>query len=373
LGRNIVTAKSRVLFSNFHNFPPISFENIKSETNIDYKIYATRSSTGLGQRILDSLWNKLIITLQKLEPKSYEAYNKLKNIIRNLSFSFADSGLDIIAQEKDTIGLAIDIFGLDREDILFSWAPVTSKPVAPYIEGLTMPRILEDAMIIRDTSIFSNWKGTPPDAIGSVQFSKEGKLLTVTNFNRHKVEENTGVDLIYYNHDFNSYVMVQYKKMQVEPERQGNRTRNIIVYRPSGKSYNNEIKQMKDLENRLQPEQTTVLPLQEYRMHTDPFYFKLCLPFHLELAAAELIKGMYFPLDYWQEFLNSPDARGKRDGLRIVYQDSERHINNTLFIDLVKHGWIGSRLHQSSILGELIRNSIEQKRSVTFAASANLS
>src|SRR4030095_12178173 len=141
-------------------------------------IYATRSSTGLGQRILDSLWNKLIITLQKLDPKSYEAYNKIKNIIRNLSFSFADAGLDIIVQEKDTIGLAIDIFGLDREDILFSWAPVTSKPVAPYIEGLTMPRILEDAMIIRDTSIFSNWKGTPPDAIGSVQFSKEGKLLT---------------------------------------------------------------------------------------------------------------------------------------------------------------------------------------------------
>ena len=42
--------------------------------------------------------------------------------------------------------------------------------------------------------------------------------LTIINCNRQKVEETPGVDLVYYNHTFKSFVMVQYKRMKRVPE-----------------------------------------------------------------------------------------------------------------------------------------------------------
>jgi hypothetical protein len=81
--------------------------------------------------------------------------------------------------------------------------------------------------------------------IGSATFSKEGQSLTISNFNRHKVEQNTGVDLVYYHHKFDAYVMIQYKRMKVETLKKGNR----IVYRPLlDESYKKEIEKMKELQ-----------------------------------------------------------------------------------------------------------------------------
>jgi hypothetical protein len=80
---------------------------------------------------------------------------------------------------------------------------------------------------------------------------------------------------------------------------------------------------------------------------------------------------MYFPLDYWEKLISSDKVKGKNGGIRIVYQESDRHINNTLFVELVQHGWIGSKLDDTKFITEIIKESLERKRSVTLARSSD--
>jgi hypothetical protein len=47
-----------------------------------------------------------------------------------------------------------------------------------------------------------------------VEFQQGPRKLTVINVNRSGVEHALGVDLVYYNHEFDSYVLVQYKRMK---------------------------------------------------------------------------------------------------------------------------------------------------------------
>jgi hypothetical protein len=70
--------------------------------------------------------------------------------------------------------------------------------------------------------------------------------------------------------------------------------------------------------------------------------------------------------------LKSPDAKGPKDGIGIASNRMKRHLNNTLFIQLVQGGWIGSRLRNTGILTGLIQACINNDESVLFAYSESL-
>ncbi|MBD1917964.1 MULTISPECIES: hypothetical protein [Cyanophyceae] len=370
LGGAAATARRRVLFSNFIFFnPPIKFTTLNEGVLTNFAENVVKPSDGVAKKLEPELWEALIEAIKKLQPSLVASFCELDNLRNILNSSIQDSGLQVVAQEKDSIGLALDIFGLDREEILFAWSPVsTNNEVAPYLKGLQNTFILEDPMNSRDARFFSNWQEISNDMVGSATFTKEGQNLTISNFNRHKVEQNTGVDLVYYHHRFDAYIMVQYKRMKVETSKRFNR----IVYRPLlDESYKKEIEKMKELQKSFcSSDNEKVSNYFQYRLHGNPFYFKLCLPFRLELASTDLIKGMYFPLDYWEVLIGSDKVRGENGAVRIVYQESDRHINNTLFIELVQHGWIGSRLNDTAMITEIIKQSLERKRSVTLARSS---
>jgi hypothetical protein len=81
-----------------------------------------------------------------------------------------------------------------------------------------------------------------------------------------------------------------------------------------------------------------------------------------------MIKGMYIPLDYWEMLLESPDITGPRGGKRITYDNVGRYFNNTLFIDLMQSGWIGSTSYDKAVISEVIRAAIAGDRSLILAA-----
>lgn len=91
----------------------------------------------------------------------------------------------------------------------------------------------------------------------------------------------------------------------------------------------------------------------------------------VEPTSAEMIKGMYLPLDYWELLLKSPAVIGSQSGLRITYDNAERYINNTTFTDLVRQGLIGSRLTVSKKLTDIIQNSLRDKKSVMLATKSS--
>lgn len=123
--------------------------------------------------------------------------------------------------QKQTLGIALEIAGLPTEEIL-EWEPAVVQRRS-FLEGMPRVRVREDAMLLAD---FSNIPGFIAIREASYYASKTfedpgrpGVLLTVFMANRLALEEQTGADLIYYNEAFRSFVMVQYKAMEVETGR----------------------------------------------------------------------------------------------------------------------------------------------------------
>ena len=83
--------------------------------------------------------------------------------------------------------------------------------------------------------------------------------------------------------------------------------------------------------------------LRDYRLDPGPFYFKLAASSSCSVDATTMVPGMYIPLAYWRRILADPVSKGERDGVRITREAAGRWITNTLFVELVQDGWIGSR------------------------------
>jgi hypothetical protein len=158
--------------------------------------------------------------------------------------------------------------------------------------------------------------------------------------------------MFYYHHRYNSYVMVQYKRMEKENSE--------AIYRLGAETYEKELRRMRRYEDIL-VKVTSRLPfeLKDFRLHAGTAYFKLCPAEALDPTSTNVIKGMYIPLEYWDVLLRSSNIIGERGGKRLTFESVERYFNNTLFIKLVQSGWVGSNLAGTDVLTELIRAALE--------------
>jgi len=183
----------------------------------------------------------------------------------------------------------------------------------------------------------------------------------VINANRTSIEHTLGVDLVYYNHKYQAFVMVQYKRMDTDDDLESNKA----IYRPIDSSYHTEIQRMQNcLDNMPKYSSKKIL---EFRLSHNPFFFKLCPKITFEPLSDELIKGMYIPFDYWKVLVEDPEAKGPRGGIQITYENTDRHFNNTSFVNLIKDGWIGSPVQAEDQLSKLISAGLEGNRSVIYA------
>ncbi|HYX72527.1 MAG TPA: hypothetical protein VE732_07135 [Nitrososphaera sp.] len=64
----------------------------------------------------------------------------------------------------------------------------------------------------------------------------------------------------------------------------------------------------------------------------------------------------------------SPKTVGRKGGKQLTFENIERYFNNTLFVELVQAGWIGSKLMQTAALTDLVRSAIENNKSVILTS-----
>jgi hypothetical protein len=351
------TAKYRVEFSNFVKFEPfIQPEEVKLELGEQYNQFLIQSTSGVGGRVPPKTWQKLIDAINSLRPDKMNELNRLIDLRLEQNQSQSGRGFEIMAQEKDATGLALEFSGFDRRTILSKKYRKTDKS-APFLQGLEHVDVLEDAMVFHDMEVFGDWQQLASAPVGMAVFTENEERVTIVNANRTDLETTLGVDLIYYHDEFKSYVMIQYKRMEKSGQ--------DWVYRPD-EQLNKEIERMQ----RFQADNSDYhenLQTFDYRLHPGPFYLKLCPERDFVPYLPDLIKGMYLPIDYFDVLKDSPEMRGREQGLRISWNKTTRYMNNTLFIDLVKDGWIGTRAMTSDKLTEIIRESLEGKRSLFLA------
>ena len=109
----------------------------------------------------------------------------------------------------------------------------------------------------------------------------------------------------------------------------------------------------------------------KYRLNDSGMYLKLCPSTSRSLEPSGLIRGMYLPLDYWDLALASSLTLGERGGRVVTFDNIGRYMSNTLFVELVASGWIGSRGLASANVAEIVRASLSGNKSVILAEASS--
>ena len=333
---------------------PIDISNlIEIVPNRFNKHIEKQMSAGLNN-ISPGVYSAIINVIHENYPEIALEIERFASELKSIQTFYKGKSADTIAFEKDAISLALRVGGFTNND-LPSWQQESDS--APFLNGFQNVVIREDPMVIHDSQVFGEWSKIKQYIVGAAEFIKGNNKLTIMNANRHKIEENLGVDLIIYHHKFKSYILIQYKRMIKDGD--------TLSYRPNDRSYKSEISRMIEFQEK--EEKVKQKYINDYRLNNEFYYFKLCPAQITNPLSTEMIKGMYLPLSFWQILLKAKETEGKRAGRIINYKNTYRYINNTLFVELVQNGWLGSQLDRTELITKQITKAIKNKRSVILA------
>jgi hypothetical protein len=266
-----------------------------------------------------------------------------------------------LAVQKESLGLALDIAGMPRTEIL-SWSPTPVKP-ASFLEGLPGARVREDVMIIKDFTSIPGFEAVR-DATNVAAMSFENpndrsQKLTVIMANRLPLEEQTGADLIYYNEPYRAFILVQYKAMEKAEDGAEFRWR-------EGDQFSKEIERMDALLAELAKCAGDDAP-EGFRLCSNPFFLKFCSRVVFNPDDTGLFGGIYLPLGLWKTLHGSGRLKGLQGGHVLSFKNVGRKLSNSDFVELVANSWVGTTISQSVELAKVIRAVLETGRTVTFA------
>jgi len=339
---------------------PIGFGEIQSGVPNRLQTHLRRVLTDGGILPPRTLWAFVdrIVELDATVGGRLARYSELR---REAWRRFGSRAKEHLAFQKETLGLALEISGISRDELL-EWRPVDGSRQS-FLDGLPGVQVREDAMLLADFSTVPGF-GTIDEVThyGSKVFQNAEKppvRLTVIMANRLPLEQQTGADLIYFNETYRSFVMVQYKAMEKgsdQPE---------FRWRADGQ-FVQEIERMDALLAELNGIQSGSDP-DGYRFSENPFFLKFCPRVVFNPDDKGLFKGIYLPLDLWKRSNAAGRLKGAKGGSLLTFQNVGRRINNSEFVGLVSGSWVGTSIEQSAILGQLMRDVLASGKTVTFA------
>ena len=354
----VATGIFRLRYDSIGELTPISYSAIENQLPPVLRHHFKRN-LALDGWLPEETW-RATLNIVRQGSLNESVIQGLERKLRNTPLTISTQQLQVLTEERDALGVALQIFNPGRS-ILIPSISSTGTADEPFLVALQNADMPEDFGIAHDTSVFDGWIPTGVPAVGAMTFERDGERLTVANVNRTPIENVLGVDLIYFHTKYRSFVFVQYKRMKRDDQNQS-------YYRPTGKSYSHQYGQMKAWDSRIRA-YPSLLDLTSYRLGRDAFFFKIYANPIGALTPDRLLKGMYFPLSYWTALIASPEARGPRGGVRISYDNAGRYFNNTAFTGLVGDGWIGSPPRGEMILANLIAQALQSGHSVTMAAA----
>jgi hypothetical protein len=127
--------------------------------------------------------------------------------------------------------------------------------------------------------------------------------------------------------NYKTFIFVQYKRLREE--------NNNHIYRANNdKSLIKEIERMNNLKVHMMEDKY------DYRINNEIFYFKFCKE-KQDIYTKDLCQGFYLPKDFFELIYNKQKKGNK--SIVFSYDVVGRYLNNTLFIELIKSGLIGSK------------------------------
>lgn len=364
LGREVATDEKTLSISQLiplHNVTP---KLLKQKLPKRYANQIRKKLLG-PSRIPPAFLRELLSVISSLCPSAAEDISHLQALVLNDAKIEPLQFNGLRAFERDAIATALQISGGQqfRKKVLREAALSKTPEHAPFLQRLSGAGLREDAQVIHDASVFPGMDVVRRSQIGAVELaSPNGDRLTIVHANRQPLETTLGVDLVYYHHRFDSFVLVQYKRMSRKRSEEP-------AYRPLlDKSHNKELLRMTNMLKTLRVKKSQNHSYESYRLSRSPFYFKVCEPVTKDALDEKMIAGMYIPLSLWKRILKDESSRGTRGAVALTWDNCVRRFSTTEFTSLVQHGWIGTAGGQSSHLSSIIEESLANKQMVIYAA-----
>jgi len=256
-------------------------------------------------------------------------------------------------QQFNAITTAMIAFGLKKSDSA-QWVETYGEPdsTLAFFDTEGEASLLEDNVINKDASVVPGYALIQRDLTGLAIFRREdGQVLKVYTANRGPLEKMLGVDLIYVNETMGNTLMLQYKMLEASAG-----DRKVWEFRPD-RQMQLEVDRMKLAEIKGVTE--------DYRLHRDPFFFKLV---KRKTDQVESAQSYILSLDHLRKLLVSPRCQGPRGGVRIDYDSlGGSYLRETHFIGLLQSGYIGTHRIETQALDPILAAVAKGDRAVVLA------
>lgn len=380
-GKRVVTSKSRIDFSGLVSLNAIPVRVIESRLNERLKHHFMKVSQGTGGVIPPATWVALVLAIKAERPGLAEDIDRILSLQRYSGYHLNGGSADILLQEREALGIALQIFSGGnqlRDQVLSEWAPYDDSVIninesdttatlgnlgagrSSFMKGIPQRYIQEESAIQHD---LFNWLGmTPRHEAGVSVFEQGRRRLEVHYANRNALEHTLGIDLIYYNEEFQLFALVQYKLMREEGD--------VVLYRPDSQLLN-ELTRMDQVLNSVRSA-AAIHSHEEFRLNDDGFMLKLVPATGLRPASGELIKGMYIPREYMHFLIGPNGPKGPNGGSQITFENAPRYLTNSQFAQCIHDGWIGTRGVQSGVLASMLQQFYESGRAILVAYESRI-
>ena len=370
--QKVVTEKNKIEFSHIINLHSLKIESVKEWKNIEFKSFFIDERKINKEKLPYDILELLLVGIKRSSAYLKTDIDRLITLQKFSNYTLIGTTAEQLLQEREALASALDIFDSSaklRKEVLSSWIPNSNKIIitsekdkeatihksVSFLDGIERT-VQEETTIQHDLFNFDN--AIPKEHIGGYsKFSLGDRKLNIFYTNRTALEKAIGIDLIYHNEKYNSFILVQYKLLKKEG--------NAFLYRPD-KQMKDELSRMNNFMSNYKNTKS-IKNNEEYRLNDDGFIFKFVENRGIKIASSELIKGLYITREY-MNFIESPDSiKGVRGGTIISIKNTPRYLTNSEFTMLMNGGFLGTREIQSDVLKDLIESYFRTGKAILLA------
>lgn len=327
--------------------PPIALSDIEADlgsaAEVVRRVAASRRGGGLSDPVSDRLRRAL---MPRVGPENWPQ-------VGTPSWMRPRLDGDIREQYTNAVGTALMFSGMDA-------APLRTLPL-PGESPLTSLRLQpsEASLIDHDLRSFPGMTAMSM-AEDIVRVTDGQHTLDIMNVNTTGFETATGVDLVYYNYDYDSFVLVQYKRK--EPGN-GSRIAGVDARLPL------QLTKMVAFDA-IALASASISP-SAYRLGTGATFIKFASPALVPIREQDLTRGIYVPSGLLKRLHDAGLLVGPGGGAAITYANLGRWIQNDAFADLVRKGWVGTSGLTVADLKAFVAERLSEGRLTVVAAHSS--
>lgn len=202
--------------------------------------------------------------------------------------------------------------------------------------------MIEDRLIEQELERFSDLRRGGFDGTYRNFSDNSGReVMRIYNVNRERAERITGADLVYYNVDHQAMVLVQVKRLTKEGGLGKDRG-----YRPgSDRNFPDELERLRKVDATCRGLDGEAANPDDFRLYPYPCFFKFSdsLQPVVRKRLASPVSGFLLPLVHFDLQLGADRFKGPKGGTVIVKRYADRPLTPTMFAELVRGGFVGSR------------------------------